>query len=160
MREIHRERIEVHVAGICLRETEDGISVLIAKRRETRTLYPGLWECGGGQVHAGENFEEAIARQMREELGIIIEEARPFSTYEIVVSDLSQGKIPGLKFVCFWKEYVNGGTEPTCDGREHSECRWQSVDDLSEFDFIPGIREDIKEGVEIFSCERRKIHNQ
>ncbi|MEI6650017.1 MAG: NUDIX domain-containing protein [Candidatus Moraniibacteriota bacterium] len=154
MREDHRETIEVHVAGICLRETEAGILVLIAKRRENRTLYPGLWECGGGQVRAGENFDEAIARQMQEEFGIHIGEATPFSTYEIAVPDLPQTKIPGLEFVCSFKGYTKNQSDPVCDIREHSECRWQSIDDLSGFDFIPGIRDDIRDGWEIYSRNR------
>lgn len=151
MREEHRELIEVHVAGICFRETEQGILVLIAKRQGTRALYPGLWECGGGQVHAGESFEEAVVRQMREEFGIRIGGAISFSTYDIAVPDLPQKKIPGIKFVCFCKGYEDGRTEPVCDEREHSECRWQSIEELSGFDFIPGVRDDIRKGWEVFS---------
>lgn len=160
MREDHHELIEVHVAGICLRETEAGIVVLIAKRQVTRALYPGLWECGGGQVHAGENFEEAVIRQMREEFGIRIGGAIPFSTYEISVPDLPQKKIPGIKFVCFCEGYEGGSIGPACDIREHSECRWQPMDDLAGFDFIPGIRDDIRTGWEIFSRNRDGIHNK
>jgi 8-oxo-dGTP diphosphatase len=151
MRENHPETIEVHVAGICFRETTEGIRVLLGKRQPTRALYPGLWECGGGQVVPGENFEEAVARQMREEFGVLVDRSLPFSTYEIETPNLPQKKIPGIKFVCFWKGYADGATEPICDGTEHSECRWQSIDDLSGFDFIPGVRDDIRRGWEIFS---------
>lgn len=152
MREEHRDTIEVHVAGICFRETPEGILVLIAKRQPTRTLYPGLWECGGGHVHAGEDFEEAVARQMREEFRVRVADPVPFSTYRIDVPDLPQKKIPGIKFVCSCAG--ERPAEPVCDGREHSECRWQPIDDLSGFDFIPGIRDDIRRGWEVFSRNR------
>lgn len=154
MREDHRELIETHVAGICFRETDAGILVLVARRQPTRALYPGLWECGGGQVRAGENFEEAVTRQMREEFGVRIGGAIPFSTYEIDTPDLPQGKIPGIKFVCFCGGDGVASSAPECDIREHSECRWQPIDDLSGFDFIPGIRDDIRRGWEIFSRNR------
>lgn len=154
MREEHRETIEVHVAGICFRETVEGILVLLAKRQPTRALYPGLWECGGGQVLPGENLEEAVERQMREEFGVIVDRSLPFSTYEIETPDLPQKKIPGIKFVCFWKGYADGAVEPIRDEGEHSECRWQSIDDLSGFDFIPGVRDDIRRGWELFSRNR------
>jgi 8-oxo-dGTP pyrophosphatase MutT (NUDIX family) len=160
MREDHRETIEAHVAGICFHETAEGILVLVAKRQPTRALYPGLWECGGGQVRSGENFEEAVARQMREEFGVIVERALPFGTYEIGTPDLPQGKIPGIKFVCFWKGYAMDADSPVCDGREHSECRWQPIDDLSGFDFIPGIRDDIRRGWEVFSRNRDLVRTQ
>jgi len=154
MRENHRETIEVHVAGICFRETTEGILVLIARRQPTRALYPGLWECGGGQVRAGENFEEAVARQMQEEFGAIVDRALAFSTYEIDTPDLPQGKIPGVKFICFLKGYADGATGPVRDEGEHSECRWQPIDELSGFDFIPGVRDDIRRGWELFSRNR------
>ena len=154
MREDHLETIEVHVAGICFREAAEGILVLLAKRQPTRALYPGLWECGGGQVLPGENFEEAVVRQMREEFGVLIECVLPFATYEINTPDLPQKKIPGIIFVCFWQGYADGATEPSCDGKEHSECCWQPMDDLSAFDFIPGVRDDIRRGWEMFSRNR------
>ncbi len=160
MREDKREIIEVHVAGICFRETVNHIEVLIAKRRSTRTLYPGLWECGGGQVNSGENFEEAVVRHMREELGVIVEQAIAFSTYEILVPELEQKKIPGVKFVCFSNGYVHGATGPVFDEREHSECCWRSIDDLSSFDFIPGVLDDIRLGWEVFSRNSNFFYNQ
>ncbi len=154
MREDHRELIEVHVAPICFCESEGRVSVLIAKRGVERSLYPGLWECGGGQVNACENFDEAIIRQTREEFGIVVDRVFPFGTYEIAVPDLPQKKIPGLKFVCIWHEYADGGTGPLLDGREHTEYRWQPIDELAGFDFIPGLRDDIYTGWEFYSRNR------
>jgi 8-oxo-dGTP pyrophosphatase MutT (NUDIX family) len=154
MREDHRELIEVHVAGICFRESEGRVSALIAKRAMGRSLYPGLWECGGGQVNAGENFDEAVIRQIREEFGIVVDRALPFKTYEIAVPDLSQKRIPGIVFVSFLCECKGDVPEPVIDCREHSECRWQAIDELSEFDFIPGLRDDIQEGWDFYSLLR------
>jgi 8-oxo-dGTP pyrophosphatase MutT (NUDIX family) len=154
MRERQIQKIEVHVAGICFRETETGIEVLIAKRQSNRKLYPGKWECGGGQVNAGENFVSAVKRQMREELGVIVGRAVVFGTYEIDAPELEQKKIPGIKFICFWKEYSNG-TGPEIDGDEFSEFRWQSIEELGGIDFIDGIVQDIRTGWDFYSnCKR------
>jgi len=156
-REEKRHKIEVHVAGICFRETESEIQVLIAKRNGNRRLYPGKWECGGGQVRAGENFEEAIKRQMREEVGVIVEKVVVFGFYQINIPEDEQKVIPGVKSVCFFKEYENG-EGPKIDSRELSEFKWQSINNLEEIDFIPGIREDIRTGWEFFSKNKEIIN--
>lgn len=45
--------------------------VLLAKRPEGRSL-AGLWEFPGGKVEAGERPDDALIRELREELGIAI----------------------------------------------------------------------------------------
>jgi 8-oxo-dGTP diphosphatase len=47
--------------------------VLIAQRPEGKTL-AGLWEFPGGKVDAGERPEAALIRELKEELGIAVEE--------------------------------------------------------------------------------------
>jgi 8-oxo-dGTP diphosphatase len=48
--------------------------VLIAQRPEGKQL-AGLWECPGGKVDAGERPEDALIRELAEELGIMVREA-------------------------------------------------------------------------------------
>jgi 8-oxo-dGTP diphosphatase len=150
MREKKQHKIEVHVAGICLRETDYDIEVLIAKRAKTKELYPGKWECGGGQVKEGENFEEAVRRKKKEEMGGIVDRGLVFGTYEIKTPKLPQKKIPGIKFVCFLKGYVNG-KEPQIKSEAFSQWKWQSINNLSGIDFIPGIKEEINIAWEFYS---------
>lgn len=150
MREKQQHKIEVHVAGICLRETEYDIEVLIAKRSEKKELFPGKWECGGGEVLEGENFEEAVKRKMKDELGVIVDRVMVFGTYEIMTPQLSQKKIPGVKFVCFWHGYSNG-EEPQVDPEDFSEWKWQSINELNGIEFIPGIKEEISVAWEFYS---------
>ena len=47
--------------------------VLIAQRPEGKAL-AGLWEFPGGKVDAGERPEQALIRELHEELGIIVKE--------------------------------------------------------------------------------------
>ena len=46
--------------------------VLLAKRPEGKTL-AGLWEFPGGKVEEGERPEDALIRELKEELGINVE---------------------------------------------------------------------------------------
>jgi len=62
----------VLVAACALIDT-DG-RVLIAKRPAGKPM-AGLWEFPGGKVEAGERPEETLIRELREELGIVVNEA-------------------------------------------------------------------------------------
>jgi 8-oxo-dGTP pyrophosphatase MutT (NUDIX family) len=126
------------------------IEVLIAKRRDGRELYPGKWECGGGQVHEKENFEEAIKRKMEEELGVLVSNVVVFGTYEIQTPELEQQKIPGMLFVCFFDRYADG-KGPKINTKEFSEWKWQPIDSLGEIDFIEDIPNEIKTGWEFYN---------
>lgn len=64
----------VHVAAAVIRGA-DG-RVLIARRPDDKHQ-GGLWEFPGGKVEAGEPVQVALARELEEELGIRVEQARP-----------------------------------------------------------------------------------
>lgn len=137
MREDNVNRIEVHVAGICF----NGNKVLVLKRSPSRRLFPNLWECGGGQVNSGENFEEAVIRQLREEAGIAVRPIEVVGTYEIPIMG-DQRKIPGVYFACRLEGFVCG-KEPKISS-EHTEWQWQEINKLENLEFIPGIKENIR----------------
>jgi 8-oxo-dGTP diphosphatase len=67
-----KERIVHWVAGILL----DKGRFLVEKRRFDKEADPGYIEIPGGHVELGETFEEALRREMMEELGIRVEKAR------------------------------------------------------------------------------------
>jgi 8-oxo-dGTP diphosphatase len=64
-----RERSIVIVAACAL--VNEARDVLIAKRPPGRS-FAGLWEFPGGKVEQGEGPEEALIRELKEELGIEI----------------------------------------------------------------------------------------
>jgi mutator protein MutT len=148
MREEESFKVEVHVAGICIRKNNGDYEVLVAKRSPERKLYPNLWECGGGQVNPGENFEEAVRRQLKEELNIDVEVIAPINTYEIITPDLAQKKIPGLIVLC---KHVGG--EPRADGREFTKYKWITINKAEELEFIPRLVDDIKKAFKLYKSE-------
>lgn len=66
--------MHIHVAAAVIRSADD--RVLIAKRPLDKHQ-GGLWEFPGGKVEAGEAVEAALARELLEELGIRVTQARP-----------------------------------------------------------------------------------
>lgn len=61
----------VLVVAAALIDTDN--RVLIAQRPEGKTL-AGLWEFPGGKLEPNERPEPALIRELREELGIVVEE--------------------------------------------------------------------------------------
>nr|WP_218573224.1 Nudix family hydrolase [Pseudomonas sp. L-22-4S-12] len=64
----------VHVAAAVIRGADR--QILLA-RRAAQQHQGGLWEFPGGKVEAGEAVRDALARELAEELGIEVRQARP-----------------------------------------------------------------------------------
>ena len=64
----------VHVAAAVIRDASG--KILIARRADTQHQ-GGLWEFPGGKVEEGEAVPAALARELHEELGIVVSAARP-----------------------------------------------------------------------------------
>ncbi|MGV6396271.1 Nudix family hydrolase [Pseudomonas caspiana] len=64
----------VHVAAAVIRGADGRI--LIARRADSQHQ-GGLWEFPGGKVEPGEAVEAALARELQEELNIVVTQARP-----------------------------------------------------------------------------------
>jgi 8-oxo-dGTP pyrophosphatase MutT (NUDIX family) len=119
IREDGKEHIEVHVAGVCLRRKKEHWEVLIAKRSAKRSLYPGKWECGGGQVRRAETFQDAVRRQFFEEFGIDIQPQYVIEDYGIPVRNAMR-VIPGLRFLVT----ASSESRVRLNKREFSAYRW------------------------------------
>lgn len=60
----------------------EGNKVLLGKRSATRRFYPNIWDVFGGHLERGESREDALRRELREELGIKPTEMRFLLTVE------------------------------------------------------------------------------
>ena len=99
-----------------------GETVLIA-RRPSHGLLGGLWEFPGGKVGEGESLQQALQREIREELAAEIEVGEDFGVYRHAFTHF---KITLHAFLCT----VAGG-EP--QALEASEIRWVEPDRLKDF---------------------------
>jgi len=104
------------VCGVVVRDGE----VLVALRGPGMRD-PGVWEFAGGKVEPGETPEEALIRELQEELGITVEVGEP------ITSD-SDGRIV---LASYWCRIVAG--EPVA--HEHAELRWVAPEDLRSLAF-------------------------
>jgi 8-oxo-dGTP diphosphatase len=72
-----RKKVDVSAAVI----TRPDGSFLLGQRAPG-TFYPGFWEFPGGKVEAGETALGALLRELKEELGILATDVRPWITRE------------------------------------------------------------------------------
>jgi len=71
------ERIPVDVAvGVLI----DGSGNFLLTSRPEGKVYAGYWEFPGGKLEAGESVEQALRRELHEELGITIGAAHAWKT--------------------------------------------------------------------------------
>ena len=74
-------RENIHKLGLLHSEvaafiyTDTG-KVILQKRKSNKATYAGVWSVTGGHVLAGENNEEAIIREIKEELNLNIEKEK------------------------------------------------------------------------------------
>jgi 8-oxo-dGTP diphosphatase len=74
----HRNLVQVAV-GVLVRD--DGAFLLTS--RPQGKVYEGYWEFPGGKLEAGETVEQALRRELQEEIGITIDGCEPWKTERI-----------------------------------------------------------------------------
>jgi 8-oxo-dGTP diphosphatase len=94
---------------------------LCAKRGDWKQV-PGKWEFPGGKPEANELLEDAIVREIQEELNVQITVKRQFDRS-------TTGDIELVCFVCDLQ-----GEKPT-QSTDHSELRWVPESELSKLDW-------------------------
>ncbi len=71
-------------AAVLLRRADDGGTQYMLAQRPPGKVYAGYWEFPGGKLESGESGEQALARELNEEMGIVIERAWPWLCCEFV----------------------------------------------------------------------------
>ena len=129
------KRIHI-VAGIVF--NQDKSQVFITKRPDDKHK-GGFWEFAGGKVEVGETIEQAMTRELDEEIGIKVTEQSLFEYLEFDYTDKS------LKFdfilVTDFKEQPYG--------KEGQQGEWVSLESLNQYAFpeanVPILERVIKE---------------
>lgn len=124
-----RKRGEVRLvaAALILRRKDDGSDeVLVCQRRADQAMAL-KWEFPGGKIEAGETAEEALCRELNEELGIRASIEKPLCR---IRHNYRNGGAVDLQF--FTVRLFDGELE----NRIFKEMRWSCFQNLPEFDFL------------------------
>jgi 8-oxo-dGTP diphosphatase len=106
-------------------------TVLLAARRTEPAALAGGWEFPGGKVDPGETHEEALHREVREELGVEVELG------EQVPGPLPGGRWPlGESFaMTVWLARVTAGEPAPIE--DHDQLRWLRHAELYDIPWLP-----------------------
>jgi mutator protein MutT len=70
------------MTDVALAMIRQGSRWFLQRRSLDNPVLPGLWEFPGGKVEPGETPQAALHRELREEVGLILEGARPWRVIE------------------------------------------------------------------------------
>lgn len=106
--------------------------------------YKDGWEFPGGKVEPHETPEQALVREIREELAADIEVGEKLITVEYDYPEFH------LSMDCFWAALKEGSQMELL---EHEAARWLSVAELGQVDWLPAdivvvdaIRSELRQG--------------
>ena len=121
------EEFDVVVAVI-----RKGDRILITKRKRGSFMC-GRWEFPGGKVECDEDYEQALVREIFEEIGVKIKIINLFHLNHHVY-DLVGGKKRKVLLVTYEAEIIEGKIQ--CIGVQ--EYKWISPKELEKYDFVEG----------------------
>ena len=116
----------IHVAAAVIADSLDRPSRVFATARGYGE-YRGRWEFPGGKLEPGESPQQALAREIREELDVCIEVGEHIATIEY------DDPAFHLSMACFWCTITRG----TLRLVEAEAGRWLTRAQLRSVDWLP-----------------------
>jgi 8-oxo-dGTP pyrophosphatase MutT (NUDIX family) len=101
-----------------------GSRILAMKRSLSKDAGPGLWETLSGRIDLGEDPQEAIKREIKEECGLeVLLDPRPVRAYH------ATRKGQPMILIIYRAAYLNGRVILS---HEHDEFAWLTPDEFAE----------------------------
>lgn len=123
----------------------DKNEVLLLKRSKNARTEPGMWSRPGGQVEFGEETEDALVREVKEETNINIKVVRQLEFTENITENNKKHWIA----LGYLAEHISGkpnNNEPD----KHDDLKWFPIDNLPE-----NISSYTRNSVEIFLKKKK-----
>ena len=120
-------RFPVSVKGVVIRD--DRVILLRNERDE--------WEPPGGKLELSESPEQCLAREMSEELGLVIEPKRILDSWTYTI-------VPGVHVLVLTYGCVEAFLGETVLSNEHKELRWFPVAQVDALKMPHGYKTSIK----------------
>ena len=117
----------IRVVAAIIKSTNDNGEPIIFTTQRGYGEFKGGWECPGGKIEECETPQEALKREIMEELEteIIVGELLDTIEYDYPTFHLSMD--------CFWAEIVSGDLVL----KEHEAARWLTKGELDSVEWLP-----------------------
>jgi 8-oxo-dGTP diphosphatase len=118
------DQIAKTVGALFIRQ--DG-KILLGLRAPWKKTWPRHWDTIGGRVEGGESLDEALVREIREEVGVTATGFRLVARVRERQPELYGEALHHVYAVTSWQ---GGDPANVCD--EHTELRWFSVSEMRQ----------------------------
>ena len=116
----------IRVVAAVIKAEKNGEPIIFATQRGYGEFKDG-WEFPGGKIQEGETPQEALKREIMEELDTEIEVGDLIDTIEYDYPEFH------LSMDCFWCSIVKGDLVL----KEHEAAKWLTKESLDEVDWLP-----------------------
>lgn len=117
----------IRVVAAVIKATNDNGEKIIFATERGYGEFKGRWEFPGGKIEPGETPQQALCREIMEELDTKIQVGDLIDTIEYDYPAFH------LSMDCFWCEVVSGNLVL----KEHEAARWLTSDELDSVEWLP-----------------------
>lgn len=109
--------------------------ILLEKRKSEPGM--GRWSIPGGLVELGENIEQAVMREVKEETGLEVEKPELFDVVDNVIRDEDDRIKYHFVMVDYFLKFKSGTLKAASDAEE---LRWVILDEVEKYDLTSTFR--------------------
>jgi len=117
----------IKVVAAVIKSLNDKGQTIILSTQRGYGEFKDSWEFPGGKIENGETPQEALKREIMEELDTQIEVGTLIDTIEYDYPDFH------LSMDCFWCEIVSGNLVL----KEHENAKWLTKEQLQDVEWLP-----------------------
>jgi 8-oxo-dGTP diphosphatase len=128
--------MQTYVAVIGVVKLSDDDRILLLKRTAKRRTSPNKWQTPSGFIKEGESAEEAVIREVKEETALEGTIIRCGNAFGVIDEWARWVIIPFLISV--------ESDNVIIDTSEHSEFKWIVVEQVTNFECVKGIEDDLR----------------
>ena len=117
----------IRVVAAIIKATNEKDEPIIFATQRGYGDFAGGWEFPGGKIEEGETPQEALVREIKEELDTVVLVGDLIDTIEYDYPTFH------LSMDCFWCEIVSGDLVL----KEHEAAKWLKKDELDSVEWLP-----------------------
>ena len=128
--------MDIIATGVFIKDNK----LLLEERREDEDNYAGFWSFPGGHMKEDETPEQALKREMKEELEVEIIKFKKLGSFKDK-DPTSKKEYNHIAFLCTgWDKHISGTTE-------QKQVRWIKINEIEKIPNLTSFIKDIIEAV-------------